>query len=68
MFLFLLFAVVVVVVVASAAVAAACGPPPPKGLSAKPRRNSVDISCPFCAPTDRINKQNVGADSPRARA
>ena len=66
MFLFLLFAVVVVV--ASAAVAAACGPPPPKGMSAKPRRNSVEISCPFCAPTDRINKQNVGADSPRARA
>ena len=66
MFLFLLFAVVVVV--ASAAVAAACGPPSPKGMSAKPRRNSVEISCPFCAPTDRINKQNVGADSPRARA
>ena len=65
MFLFLLFAVVVV---ASAAVAAACGRPPPQGMSAKPRRNSVEISCPFCAPTDRINKQNVGADSPRARA
>ena len=66
MFLCLLFAVVVVV--ASAAVAAACGRPPSKGMSAKPRRNSVEISCPFCAPTDRINKQNVGADSPRARA
>ena len=66
MFLFLLFAVVVVV--ASAAVAAACGRPPPKGMSAKPRRNSVEISCLICAPTDRINKQNVGADSPRARA